>query len=282
MTTRLIRNSTLALHLLATSVALAQVPTAPTHSFEVVSIRENTTGWMREFQPTPRGFRATNLLLLIAIAAAYPPSGSSAYGPHSIIGIPDWARNVHYDISATVPEADLADWQNPQLQPGLLRSMLQSMLRERFKFAAHRDTKVDSAYSLVVAPGGPKLQPTDPTKPHPPGRPLPWGDGGTMGPEAADRTIHFYDMPLSSLAFLLSDLTPHPVQNDTGLTGRYDFVMQHPANLTASTPQPDSPSAPDPGPTIFSAVAELGLKLVPAKRTVETLVIDHVEKPSDN
>lgn len=277
----LLRSTALALSLLATASAWAQAPADSHHSFEVVSIRENNTGGPRHFDPTPTGFRATNLLVMLAVVAAYPPSSSSAYGPKSIIGLPEWARDARYDITATVPQADLADWQNPQLQPAMLRAMLQSMLRDRFAFIAHRETKEDSAYSLVVAHGAPKLKPTDPAQPHP-GRRLPWGDGGIMGPEAPDRSVHFYDTPMSSLAFLLSDLTPQPVQNDTGLTGRYDFVIQHPANLNASTPQPDSASAADPGPTIFSAVAELGLKLVPTKRPVETLVIDHIEKPSDN
>ena len=276
------RNAALALPLLAASSALAQTPTGPTRSFEVISIRENATGGPREFASTPSGFRATNLSLVIAVVAAYPPTASSAFGPKNITGIPDWVRNLRYDVNATVAEADLADWQNPQLQPELLRTMLQSMLRDRFHLATHRETKEESAYSLVVAHGRPKLKPTDPTQPHPPGRKLPFGDGGIMGPEAADRTVHFYDTPMSTLAFLLSDLTANPVHDDTGLTGRYDFVMQHPANLNASTPQPDSASAPDPGPTVFSAIAELGLKLVPTKRPVETLVIDHIEKPSEN
>lgn len=273
--------TTLTFCLATISTAGAQDSATPAHSFEVISIRENTAGGPRRFEPTPRGFRATNLLLAIAIVTAYPPSASSAFGPKNIIGIPDWAQNARYDISATIPEAELADWQNPQLQPVLLRAMLQSMLRDRFKLALHRDTKEEPVYSLVAVHGGPKLKPTDPTQPHP-GRRLPFSDGGIMSPEAADRTVHFYEMPMSTLAFMLSDLTAHPVHDDTGLSGRYDFAIQHPANLNASTPQPDSASAPDPGPTIFSAVAELGLKLVATKRPVETLIIDHIEKPSEN
>jgi bla regulator protein BlaR1 len=277
------RIAALLVPILAISTLTAQTADLPkpTHSFEVISIRENTSGGQRRFETTPTGFRATNLLVLIAIAAAYPPSSqASAYGPQSIHDIPEWAKNARYDISATISETDLAAWQNPKLQPALLRDMLQSMLEERFKFAAHRDTKEDSVYSLVVAKSGPKLTPTDPAQPHL-GRRLPWADGGIMGPEADDRTIHFYDMPVSSLAFMLSDLAPYPVQDDTGLTGRYDFAMKHPARISADVTDP-ADAGRDPGPTIFSALSELGLKLVRVKRPVETLVIDHIEKPSDN
>lgn len=282
MTTSCVRTKLLLLPLLIASSVAAQTSamSPPSHNFEVISIRENANVGQRRFEPTPSGFHATSLSLLVAIAAAYPPSsGAKAFGPQNIQGLPEWARDTHYDVNATVAEADLPAWQDPKLQPVLLRTMLQSMLRERFLLAAHHQTREESVYSLVVAPGGSKLQPADPASPHPPGRRLPWGDGGIMGPEADDRTIHFYDMPVSSLAFMLSDLSPYPVQNDTGLTGRYDFAMKHPARISADVA--DSADR-DSGPTIFSALSELGLKLVRVKRPVETLVIDHIEKPSEN
>jgi bla regulator protein blaR1 len=284
MTTSRARTTLLFLPLLIPSSIAAQTAAVsqPSHSFEVISIRENVNGGQRRFEPTHSGFRATNLSLLVAIAAAYPPSsGARAFGPQNIQGLPEWTRDTHYDVNATIGDADLSVWQDPKLQPELLRTMLQSMLRERFMLAAHHQTKEESVYSLVVAPGGSKFQPTDPTKPHPPGRRLPWGDGGIMAPEANDRTIHFYDMPISSLAFMLSDLAPYPVQDDTGLTGRYDFAMKHPARMSADVTDP-ADAGRDPGPTIFSALSELGLKLVRVKRPVETLVIDHIEKPSEN
>jgi bla regulator protein blaR1 len=72
-----------------------------------------------------------------------------------------------------------------------------------------------------------------------------------------------------------------PVQDNTGLTGKYDITLVKAAPLEASGQQ-EGVSAADPGPSVFSVVQELGLKLGRAKGQVETLVIDHVERPSEN
>ena len=77
---------------------------------------------------------------------------------------------------------------------------------------------------------------------------------------------------------LLSNWTGRPVQDKTGLTGRYDFRLERPA-LGGESAQPD---ASDLRPSIPSALEDLGLKLAPAMGEVETLVIDRVERPSGN
>ncbi len=74
--------------------------------------------------------------------------------------------------------------------------------------------------------------------------------------------------------------TGRPVVDKTGLAGRYDFTIQRPVLLPS--PQQGGISAPDPGPSAASIADQLGLKLEPSKGRVETLVIDHVERPSLN
>jgi uncharacterized protein (TIGR03435 family) len=65
------------------------------------------------------------------------------------------------------------------------------------------------------------------------------------------------------------------VSLSTGLTGRYDIKLKMP-------PQSAANGAQDPGPSIFTVQEQLGLKLESAKGSVETLVIDHVERPTEN
>lgn len=101
--------------------------------------------------------------------------------------------------------------------------------------------------------------------------------GGVSVEEMRDghMTGHCYGCSMQLLAWFLSgERTGRPVQDKTGLAGSYDFWLPTTAAL-------DAP-ATDPSPSVFSVVEGLGLKLVPAKGQVETLVIDHIERPSAN
>ena len=89
----------------------------------------------------------------------------------------------------------------------------------------------------------------------------------------------FYDTSMATLSPFLSIFAGRPVQDKAGLTGRYDFSFKKPSPMGSLN---ESQDASDPEPTVLSAVEELGLKLEAAKGSVETLVIDHVERPSEN
>ena len=87
------------------------------------------------------------------------------------------------------------------------------------------------------------------------------------------------------MAILASTILPsvadRPVVDKTGLTGYYDLVL--PSSALQSTPPPlDALPPPAEEESIFAALEALGLRLEPAKGHVETLVIDHVERPSEN
>jgi len=84
---------------------------------------------------------------------------------------------------------------------------------------------------------------------------------------------------MKALASMLSNWAGRPVQDMTGLRGRYDLQMPNPDIPPASA---DGGATPDPGASVFTSVEGLGLKLVPTKGQVETLVIDHMERPSTN
>lgn len=248
-------------------------------SFEVVSIRENASpGGPQSIGATPDGYHMVNMSLGLPILTAYVQSGSGAmFSPDNIIGIQDpMVSRTRYDIDARVSEADRAAWNDPRQQPEMLREMLQATLADRFHLRVHREIKQQNIYLLQVAKGGPKFQATKPDEPHPGAVPFP---GGGFAVPTTDNTFHFFDMPMAALAPFVSTVAGRTTQDDTGLSGHYDMSFPKPAYVGASTVS-DGPS--DAAPTVFSVLAALGLRLEPAKRDVETLVIDHVEKPTPN
>jgi bla regulator protein blaR1 len=261
----------------ASPVPGASVPAKPL-AFDVVSIRQNVSGGIHDdFGATPDGFHMANKPLILAIITAYVPQSSDAALFTNVLGLPEWARHENFDIDAKVSEADLPEWQKPASQKAMLRAMMQAMLADRFKLLVHRETKDESVYSLVVGKNGPKFKETNPADPHP-GLRLP--GGGVMVPEDGGHSVHFYEASMATLGSLLSSTAARPVVDNTGLTGKYDFVLQKPE--AGAMPSASQQEAAEPAPTVFSVVEALGLKLVPSKGSVETLVIDHVEQPSEN
>jgi uncharacterized protein (TIGR03435 family) len=261
-------------------------------AFEVISIRRNTgTSGPPQFGATPDGYRQINMPLFAIFQEAYaPPKGNGVLDGNRIAGGPDWLTSEKYDVVAKVSEADLADWQKPELKQTMLRTMLQSMLADRCQAVVHDESKEVPVYDLVVAKGGPKFKPAvtaDPAelrKNHPGGGSM---IGGGMAVQNANGT-QFYGV---SMAWLAQTMLPHmagrPVVDKTGLTGPYDLMLP-PLALPPPPPPPggraiDAPSPPTDDESIFTALPEaLGLRLEPAKGQVETLVIDHVERPSEN
>jgi uncharacterized protein (TIGR03435 family) len=258
---------------LATRQAVAEPP-----QFEVVSIRPSKPeGGPIHTDVTADGVRFTNTPLLWGMLMAYGPSSSEefAYFTDSlVIGGPDWMRTDRYDIDAHIPEANRAAWQNPATQRPLLRAMLQAMYADRCKLAVHRGQKDAATFSLLVAKGGAKLKPTDPTAEHPAGINLP--GGAVLVPGRGSFT--FYNAPMSALAVVLSNLAGRPVQDMTGLAGRFDFAFDRGPSMTSATAD-----TPDAGPSLFSTLPQqIGLRLESHKAMVETLVVDHLERPTEN
>jgi uncharacterized protein (TIGR03435 family) len=195
-----------------------------------------------------------------------------AYGVHArqIAGGPAWMESEKFDVTGQ-PEA-----------PGTpnerqLRGLVQSLLTDRFKLAIHRETRELPAYAITVRTGGPKLTKNDS---NPNGLPslfirglgvLP-GMNATMGDLAG---------------VLQGTVLDRPVVDRTGLQGRYDFMLtwtpdesQFPGLGVRIPPPSNDPNAP---PGLFTAFQEqLGLRLESTKAPVEVLIVDRVEKPSEN
>jgi uncharacterized protein (TIGR03435 family) len=167
--------------------------------------------------------------------------------------------------------------------------MLQSLLADRFKLTLHHESKQAPIYALVVAKDGPKFHETSHDPPSAglkvgglPG-PLPKG-GIWMG----RGQISVNGGALGVFAEELSTALDCIVLDRTELKGVFDFTLHWTPDEGRGPALSDSPDGftPQPdalGPSIFTTLREqLGLKLEPQKGPVDTLVIDHVERPSEN
>lgn len=250
--------------------------------FAVVSIRRDIAGGPQHVgTATADGYQMENLFMGYLILMAYLPDtgGVPFYSPDQFVGMPAWLTgdDDRYDVYAKVDEQDLADWQNPAKQPVMLRSMLQAMLADRLKLVVHRSSREAGVYLLKVGKNGVKFKETNPAELHPGARPMP--GGGMLSREEKDEemTVHYFGISIAQLArFVLGD-AGRPVQDRTGLNGRYDVTVVRPMPQGAGTPQvrPVELSAAE-------VAGQLGLKLEPARGQIETLVIDHVERPTAN
>lgn len=259
-----------------------------TWRFAVVSIRQNKSGGPRNFgAATPDGYQTRNTFLAATIITAYVPTtpGMSIYPDDQILGLPDWAYgdNNHYDIDAKVDDADLQDWQNAVKQPEMMREMLQAMLADRLKLVVHRSTKEGPVYSLVVAKNGPRFKETNPAEPHPNAYSFPGGGQVAMEVKSGEIAAHYFGITIGQLTTFLLGSAGRPIKDNSGLSGRYDMtiVKPTPLPLKEGEAQPSAPSQ-ETEPSAVSIADQLGLKLQPARGTIETLVIDHIERPSEN
>jgi len=227
--------------------ASAQSP----QGFEVASVKPHRTGGDssdRKLLPGGR-FVGSNVSVRTLIRIA------TGVEDNLMVGAPGWIDSETYDIDAkTANAADIAPEQLPKF--------ILALLKERFQFQFHHDTKEAWVYFLGVAKNGPKLKPhTDSLEP-------------SMSTNAygAKMVMKATKVSMESLAGLLKRATGRTVEDHTGLKGEFDLELDWDRDDT-----PDSL-----GPSIFSALHEqLGLQLNPAKGSVEILIIDRVERASD-
>lgn len=187
---------------------------------------------------------------------------------HQIIGAPAWAETEKYDVRGkTEATGQASDHQ--------LKMMLRKLLEERFKLKCHWDKKELPVYELLVGKDGSKLTKSETV-----------GDQHGFGGGPGHRTYTNYAM--QNLCDALGrSLLAKPVIDKTGLKDRYDFTLnwtpdefQYSVMGIPAPPPSDSADAP---PGLLTAIQQqLGLKIEQRKDLVDVLVIDHVEKPSEN
>jgi uncharacterized protein (TIGR03435 family) len=155
------------------------------------------------------------------------------------------------------------------------------MLAVRLKLVVHRSTRFSQVYLLAVSQIGPKLNETEPADPHSGSYRFPGGGRLSMELRGDQMMIHDFSISMAQIANLCSNQVGRPVQDKTGLSGQYDITIQKTAHpVTPGQPIDSTHDSFDP--SIVSLMKGLGLKLESAKEPVEMLVIDHVERPTEN
>lgn len=289
-----------------TGVALLRAQATSAPAFDVASVKQNKSGGP-PFSNFPLGpgdvyapnggyFRATNIPLVAFISFAWKLSGNQMQflSPQ----LPQWVFSDRFDIQARVDG-------NPGKDE--MRMMMRSLLADRFKLAMHSETRQAALFGLVLAkPGktGPQLRaheagsacPTTSLPPAPGSAPAPLAtvDGGfpvicggimPMPPGTRGRIrLAARGVSLGLLASTFSGGVGNvgrPVVDQTGLSGTFDFILEWAPETGDPAPRGFVPDQT--GPPLAEALKEqLGLKLDAQKGPVEALVVDHIERPSEN
>lgn len=268
-----------------------QSASAATPKFEVASINACNA----DMAPNARGgggntssgrlnIECQTVMGLIQAAYVIFADGHTISSPMHIpiSGGPAWINSDRYTINAK-PES-------PQTEEMMNGPMMQALLEERFKLKIHRETKEVPVYALTVAGTGLRLKPfqdgsctpVDFTK-------LTMSalvsrvPGVNYCRNAARRAegIEIYDAQgttIDEFCTLEFGRMDRPVVNRTGIAGRFDIHLE----FAPGALNPDAASGPS-GPSIFTAIQQqLGLKLEAARGPGEFVVIDHIERPSEN
>ncbi len=259
-------------------------PAAGRPTFEVVSIRPDhrdpSTFFAIDWRK-PDLYLAENFPLITTIELAYLPirwGASGGWGDARVVGAPDWVRKDRYDIRGKLAAEDVAVWrQNGPKKDELLQDVLRAMLEDRCKLSAHRIMVDAPVFALVRSKSSERLKLASPDEELPSGS-LHLMTGGWIVPHVPGTPppprVTFPRISMAEFAANLSDGATRPVIDKTGLAGFYNF------SITRLEPPEDLSQGVDP-PVLWD-LSEVGLKLVSTRAPLETIVIDHIERPSEN
>lgn len=282
--------------------AAAQVPAPvdPEARFDVASIRpasfeDLAVSGASGLRMLPNGISARFSTVRMLILAAYQ------LRDYQVISGPAWMNSDRFDISARA---------KGEITPAVGRQMLINLLADRFKLRVRTETRRADVYALTLANAdgrlGPQLKRTSAeceatlearkNGTAPPAAPnfelirKQTVCGMTMGSSSANgaRVTSMGAMPLERLLSQISTELGGPVVDRTGLTGLFDMIFEYASTRPQLQTSP-TVTAPDlskdaaPPPTLRDALREqLGLKLETEEGPLEVLVIDSVERPSEN
>jgi uncharacterized protein (TIGR03435 family) len=243
------------------SSAPAASAAAKLPAYDVVAIKPNKSGsGSLDVESNVDTYNAKNITVKGLLEEAY------GIRRDLISGVPGPIDSAHFDVMAKIVDPDAAAIR--KLTGRQRGSMMLPVLAERFQLKAHTETRILPVFELVIVSSGPKFKLSADQKSNDTGTSIQSSDRGV---ELTARGIN-----MVSLASSLEGQVHRPVIDKTGLTGNYDVAMKWASDRLPSSEE-------NGGASIYTALQEqLGLKLRATKGPVETLVVDHVEMPSEN
>ena len=231
---------------------MSAIAAQSTARFDAVSIKRNRTAdAAADTNTTPGRLSLVNATTLSVILRAF-----GVMGPQ-VVGAPGWLTSERYDILAVTGDGTA-------LTDERRRAYLQNLLADRFRFGFHRETREIRVYALVPARDGAKVV----AHAGP-------GEYAMRVQPADDGRLRLRSTRgnMARLAEILTGQVGELVIDQTGLAGEYDFTLEWAPGLNESAG----------GASLFTAVAEqLGLRLDAGKRPMEAIVIDRVERPTED
>jgi uncharacterized protein (TIGR03435 family) len=249
-------------------------------------------------QPSPGRLHLSCVTLERLIEIAYLQYGDGSFRPfRTRLRIPvdsaaEWLYSAKYDVIAKAAGAPSAEVMNG--------SMLRALLEERFQLSIRRETRQAPVYAVTVAKDGPKLSPFQAGS----CVPRDWSSLEQsrnvciqrMSFAGPNMIVQGQGMTVPDFAERFLGGLNRPVVDRTGLSGRFDFPLEFAPDETTpgivaprglarlrGDSDPAAPAAVPAGPSIFTAVEQqLGLKLQPTTGPREFLLVDRVERPSEN
>ncbi len=234
-------------------------------SFDVATIKPSKPDAQGKLFVVDRAgkFRTLNFTLGEMISTAYGVQAKQ------VVNAPEWVWTEKFDVQAQ-PDTPGSP------SRAQLMGEVQRLMADRFQLKFHRDKKELPALVITVDKSGSKLKPSEGDPKGLPG--LFFGGVGVL--RVNNATISDFT------SLMQSAVLDRPVVDHSGLTGRYDFTLKwtpDEAQLAQMGMKAPATEAADAPPNLFTALPEeLGLRMESAKTPVEVLVIDKVEKPSDN
>lgn len=293
----------------APNVLGSHAPLGPRVKFDVASVKQNKIdlperpysnlpmGLGDMYSPTGGHLIARNWPFAVYLQFAYKMTDGQLV--LAMEKMPDWTKTARFDIEAKV-EGDPTKDQ--------MRLMMQSLLEERFKLMIHHETKKLPAFVLVLAKqgkAGPKLVPhpaggiscsnTPSVLPAPEsasvapptvadGFPVICGVLASVPPSSPGRIAWGYrDATMAVIASQMMSfgMLDRPVIDQTGLTGNFDFRIEFTPELPSDVGLPQDLDTG--GPTFLQALSfQDGLKIISQEHPLDVIVVDHVERPSEN